>query len=110
MTDYYTMESVRDLIVDKYIVRSANESSVFLKTWNRYPCPIQKQCERNGQIKCVGYISISVNTGKVHWIFLEICFFRMKQRAFIRTNCLQMQALLKMGIISNESLLTKETF
>jgi len=104
------MESVRDLIVDKYKVRAANETPVFLKTWNRYPCPILKQCERNGQIKCVGHISISVNTGKVHWIFLEICFFRTKQRAFIRTNCLQMQALLDMGIIGDTSLLTKETF
>jgi len=59
---------------------------------------------------CVGYVSISVNTGKVQWIFLEICFFREKKRAFIRVNNLQMQKLLELGIIADESLLKKETF
>jgi len=110
MTDYYTMESVRDLIVGKYIVRAANENTAFLSTWNRYPCPIRKQCERKQQTMCVGYVSISVNTGKVHWVFLEICFFRETQRAFIRVNCLQMQKLFELGIIADESLLRKETF
>ena len=110
MTDYYTMESVRDLIVGKYKVRAANENSVFLSTWNRYPCPIKKRCERKQQIMCNGYVSVSVNAGKVQWIFLEICFFREKQRAFIRVNCLQMQKLFELGIISDESLLKKETF
>jgi len=110
VTDYYTMESVRDLIVGKYKVRAANESLVFLSTWNRYPCPIQKQCERKHQTMCVGYVSISVNTGKVQWLFLEICFFREKQRAFIRANCLQMQKLFELGIITDEALLRRETF
>jgi len=110
MTDYYTMESVRDLIVGKYKVRAANETTAFLSTWNRYPCKIQKQCERKRQLMCVGYVSISVNTGKVHWVFLEICFFREKQRAFIRVDSLQMKKLFELGIISDESLLKKETF
>jgi len=110
MTDYYTMESVRDLVVGKYKVRAANESAAFLSTWSRYPCRIQKQCERKGQTMCVGYVSISVNTGKVNWVFLEICFFREKQRAFIRVNCLQMQKLFEIGIINDESSLKKETF
>ena len=110
MINYYTIESVRDLIVGKYKVRSANENPVSTSTWNRYPCPIQKQCERKRQVMCVGYVSISVNTGKVHWIFLEICFFREKQRAFIRKDCLQMQKLLELGIISDTSLLTEESF
>ena len=110
MTDYYTMESVRDLIVGKYKIRAAAENPVFLSTWNRYPCPIQRRCERKHQTMCIGYISVSVNTGKVQWVFLEICFFREKQRAFIRVNCLQMRKLFELGIISDEALLQKETF
>jgi hypothetical protein len=110
VTDYYTMESIRNLIVGNYKVRAANEDTVFLSTWSRYPCPILKQCERKRQTMCIGYVSISVNTGKVHWVFLEICFFREKKRAFIRVNCLQMRKLFELGIISDESLLEKETF
>jgi hypothetical protein len=60
------MESVRSLIVGKYKVRAGNESVSFLSTWNRYPCPIKKQCERKQQLMCTGYVSISINTGKVH--------------------------------------------
>jgi hypothetical protein len=109
MTDYYTMESVRDLIVGKYKVRSSYENPVSPSTWNRYPCPILKQCERKGQTMCVGYVSVSVNTGKVHWIILEPFFFREKQRAFIRTRCSQVQKLVTLGII-DAALLKKETF
>jgi len=110
MTDYYTMESVRDLIVGKYKVRASNENPVPLSTWNRYPCPILRQCERKRQVMCVGYVSVSVNTGKVHWVFLEICFFREKQRAFIRADSLQMQKLFELGIINDTSSLIIETF
>jgi len=104
------MESVRDLITGKYIIRSTSDNPVSSSTWNRYPCPVLKRCERMRQVMCIGHVSISVNTGKVNWIFLEICFFREKQRAFIRVNCLQMQKLFELGIISDESLLKKETF
>jgi len=111
MTDYYTMESVRDLLLQKkYDVRSDRESRVPLPSWNRYPCPIQEKCEKNKQLKCIGYVSIFVNTDKIRWLYLEICFFREKQNAFIRVNCLQMQKLFELGIISNDSLLTKEAF
>ena len=111
MIDYYTMESVRDyLIVKGYEVRSTSENSVSLPSWNRCPCRIQKSCERRkSQSKCVGYVSIFVNTDKVRWLNLEICFFREKG-AFIRTDCLQMMKLFELGIIANESLLKKETF
>ena len=109
MTDYYTMESVRNLIIDKkYDVRSDFESPVPLPSWNRYPsCHIIVKCK---QVKCIGYVSIYVNTDKIRWLNLEICFFREKQRAFIRVNCLHMKKLFELGIISDESLLKKETF
>ena len=106
--DYYTMESVRDLIQGKnYEVRSDIEK-VPLPSWNRYPsCPVLKICR---QIGCIGSVSIFVNTEKTKWINLEIKFFREKQRAFIRVGCLQMQKLFELKIINDESLLCKETF
>jgi len=111
MIDYYTMESVRNLIIEKkYSVRSDRENRVPLPSWNRYPCPIQNKCENNKQIKCIGYVSIFVNTEKIRWLNLELCFFREKQRAFIRVNCLHMQKLFELGIISDETLLKKEAF
>jgi hypothetical protein len=110
MTEYYTMESVRDLIVGKYKIRAYGENTSFPTTWNRYPCPIEEQCWRKQQTMCVGYVSISVNTGKVNWIFLEICFFRERHKAFIRVDCTQMKKLLELGIISDTLLLKKETF
>jgi hypothetical protein len=41
---------------------------------------------------------------------LEIYFFRERQRAFIRVDCIQMQKLFELNIITDESLLAKETF
>ena len=102
------MESVRDLIISKkYDVRSNNESRVPLPSWNRYPCQILKRCKL---INCIGYVSIFVNTEKIRWLNLEICFFREKQKAFIRANCLHMLKLFELGIINDMSLLQKETF
>ena len=109
MSVYYTMESVRDFITSmKYDVRSDVESRVPLPSWNRYPdCPVLASCR---QVNCTGYVSIFVNTEKVKWLCLEICFFREKKRAFIREGCLHMRKLFELGIISNESPLKKESF
>jgi len=65
MIDYYTMESVRKQIIGKYDVRESVSDYVPLSTWNRYPCSIKDACKRKKQIKCVGYVSIFVNTEKV---------------------------------------------
>jgi hypothetical protein len=83
MSDYYTMESVRDLLAAKFDIKSTGENSIPLPSWNRYPCPIIQGCERKKQIKCVGYVMVFVNTDTVRWLNLEICFFRDRQRAFI---------------------------
>ena len=110
MSDYYTMESVRDLIAGKYDVKSARENSIPLPSRNRYPYSIIKKCEYKKQTKCIGYVSVFVNTEKVRWLYLEICFFRLRQKAFIRTDSLQMRKLFELGIITDESTLVKETF
>jgi len=110
MTEYYTMESVRSQIVGKYDVKSSNEYSVPIPSWNRYPCPVVNRCEKIGQTKCIGYVSIYVNTEKVKWLFLEICFFRNKQRAFILVNETQMHKLFELGVIADETVLIKESF
>jgi len=110
MSDYYTMESVRTLLVGRFNIRSSGENSVPLPDWNRCPCIIIKKCESKKQHKCVGYVSVFVNTDKIRWLQLEICFFREKQRAFIRVDSLQMQKLFELGIIVNEAMLRKETF
>jgi hypothetical protein len=110
MNGYYVMESVRDLLINKFDVKSSSENSVPFPSWNRYPCPIIKKCELNKQTKCVGYVSVFVNTDTVRWLYLEICFFRERQRAFIRTDSLQMRKLFELGIITNELILEKEFF
>jgi len=110
MSDYYTMESVRSHIAGKYDVRRSVENPVPLPSWNRYPCPIIKKCAHKRQDSCNGYVSIFVNAEKVRWLFLEICFFREKERAFIRVEAPQMQKLFELGVIPDESVLRKETF
>jgi len=111
MTSYYTMESVRDFLIEKkFIIRSTGENSVPLPSWNRCPCPIVKKCDYNKKLKCVGYVSIFVDTETVRWLNLEICFFRETQRGFIRTDSLQMQKLFELRIIMSEAVLKKETF
>lgn len=110
MTEYYTMESVRALIVNRYKISSAVENPVPIPSWNRYPCDRLDLCRRRGNTQCVGYVAIFVNTEKIRWLFLEISFFRDRQRAFIRANALQMQKLFELGIIPNEEILTKEAF
>jgi hypothetical protein len=108
MNEYYTMESVRALIHGIYDVRPAVESPVPLPSWNRYPsCPRLGKCR---QVVCTGYVSIFVNTETVRWLLLEICFFSERQRAFIRADNLQMRKLFELGIINDETLLTKTAF
>ena len=109
MTEYYTMESVRDLINGVYEVRSSVENPVPIPSWNRYPCNKIDLCERRKNIMCIGYISVFINTKTVRWIQLEICYFRERQRAYIRVDELQIQKLLELGIIPS-SKLEKETF
>jgi len=105
---YYTMESVRNIIKDRYEVRQVRENSVPLPNWNRYPCPIIEKCEQIRQKFCTGYLSIYVNTKTVRFLFLEICFFREKQRAFIRADGLSMRKLFELGIITNKNTLDEE--
>ncbi len=108
MTAYYTMESVRDLIIGRYDVRSSRENQIPIPSWNRYPsCPRIDSCR---QEHCIGYISIFINTETIRWIQLEICFFRERQRAYIRIECLHMKKLLELGIINDNSKLVIETF
>jgi len=110
MTKYYTMESVRELIVGNYDTRSAVEEPVPIPSWNRYPCNRMALCERRKSTQCIGYVSIFVNTLTVRWLLLEISFFRGKQRAFIRAGAPQMQKLFELGIIPNEEILAVEEF
>ena len=110
MTEYYTMESVREFIVNKYDVRPSRENTVPLPSWNRYPCENIEVCTRRKIRECAGYVAIFVNTETVRWLYLEIRFFREKQRAFIRVDSLQMQKLFELGIIVDEQVLQKEAF
>lgn len=106
--EYYRMESVRDIIIaGNYTVKTDHERPVPLPGWNKYPlCPILNKCK---QESCVGYVSVFVNTETVRWLYLEICFVRKKQKAFIRTQAPQMMKLFELGIIKDESQLCKET-
>jgi hypothetical protein len=55
MTEYYTMESVRNVIVSKnYEVIAPKTNSVPLPDWNRYPCKIIKKCENNNKKAALG--------------------------------------------------------
>jgi hypothetical protein len=102
MNEYYTMESIRELIVDRYEVRSAKDSLIRMPSWNRYPYPTIKLCKQRNNTMCIGYVSIFINTETVRWLFLEICFFRLLERAFIRIDSLSMLKLFELGIIARE--------
>jgi len=107
---YYTMESIRDLLAGRFEIRSSQGEPVPLPSWNRCPCPIIKKCAAKGQTMCVGYVSVFVNTDKIRWLYLEISFFREKQKAFIRVESPQTQKLFELGIITDETALKKEMF
>lgn len=77
--------------------------------WNRYPCKIINLCESRKNKMCIGYISIYINTANIKWIQLEICYFRERQRAFIRTGELQINKLFELGIITDNTL-ERESF
>jgi hypothetical protein len=109
MIEYYAMESIRDLINGKYEVKTSRYEPVPFPSWNRYPCPVINKCMKGGKTECVGYVSIFIDTEKIRWIELEICFFREKKRAFIRKEHLQLKKLVELNII-NISRLEVETF
>jgi hypothetical protein len=62
------------------------------------------KCERQGRSSCTGYIGIFINSHEIRWIFIEISFYREKQRGFIRTNEKQMNKLIELGIIDSTRL------
>ena len=103
MTNYYTMESVRDSIVaNKYEIQSSLDKPVPLPTWNKYPCKKWDNCK---DVYCDGYVVITIVIGNARrWIYLEIRFFRDKQKAFIRMDNPQMLELISIGILTHESL------
>jgi hypothetical protein len=104
------MESVREVITSRnYDVKTSGYSPVPLPSWNRYPCEILKHCEKRRKKSCCGYVSIYINTEEIKLIFIEICFYREKQRAFIRTEGGQMKKLVELKIV-DESKLVKEIF
>ena len=103
MTEYYQMEPVRDhIIAEEYSLIKALDNPVPLDTWIKHPCKDVKICVKTD---CDGYISICVEIGKMReWIYLEIRYLKIKQRAFIRADNTQMQRLISIGIFTYESL------
>jgi hypothetical protein len=54
-------------------------------------------------------VGIFINTDEIKLIFIEICFYREKQRAFIRSEENQMKKLIELNIIDKDKLV-KEIF
>jgi hypothetical protein len=97
------MEPVRDLIVaKKYEITAPIDKPAPLPSWNKYPCEKLESCT---DTYCDGYVMIAVDIGvRRSWIYLEIRFFRAKQRAFIRADNPQMLELFRVCALAYESL------
>ena len=109
---YYTMESVRDLIVGKYEVKSTGEASVPLPDWNMCrPC---KSLCRNK--RCTGYVSIfipkeiSEKYRTPSNLYLEIIFSNENKRGFIDSSSRQMEKLIEFDMIDKDNLVIEELY
>jgi len=100
---YYPVEPVRNLIISgNYELRKPLDNPVPLDSWIKHPCSKESNCV---ETECDGYIQITVNVGTTRtWIYLQILYFKEKQRAFIRTDNTQMMSLISIGVITYESL------
>jgi|GEM_PF-2274480 len=100
---YYPVEPVRDFIIaGNYELKEPIDDPVPLDTWIKHPCLEESNCVK---IECTGNIQITVNVGDGRtWIYLQILYFKEKQRAFIRTDNPQMMSLISIGALTYESL------
>ena len=97
---FYTMESVREQIRGIFTVRLIDLPD----NWNRYPCPIDRQCEAKKTVSCKGYVEIDVNRPNFSTAILEILFFRPRRMAFVREENRQLQKLIELNIIDTDRL------
>jgi hypothetical protein len=101
MDEYYTMETVRDQILQK---GNPDTASGFPLDWNYCPCVTLKRCERENRIFCVVNIGIFFNVPHISISIIEIIYVKENHNGFIRANNAQLNKLIERGIINKESL------
>jgi hypothetical protein len=101
--EYYTMETVRDQILQKGKVDRVIFPGV-PSDWNYCPCVTVKNCEKRNVDHCTERIGISFYVPHNSVFVIEIIYIREKHHGFIKTNHMQLNKLIAKGIISKESL------
>jgi hypothetical protein len=103
MAEYYTMETVRDQILKSGKVYPGSVSG-FPSDWNYCPCVTVKRCEMDNRISCSIEIGISFNDPHTSISVIELIYVRENHQGFIRTNHMQLNKLIKKGILDINTL------
>jgi hypothetical protein len=103
MAEYYTMETVREQILQKGKVDSASVSG-FPTEWNYSPCVIAGKCDKGDRIFCMVRLGILFNVPHSNISIIEIIYVRENHHGFVRTDNAQLKKLIERGIINEKSL------
>lgn len=117
MAEYYTLETLRDQILQKGWnvstvlfspgnVRQSDASNDFPNDWKYCPCSIKKQCIQRQTKACFLRVGISTNNKPTTEtsLFIEIIFLRERQTGFIRTDQMLLKHYIDAGTINREAL------
>jgi hypothetical protein len=108
MSDYYTLETVRDQLfqiggtIDPIVPRN------FPPDWQYCPCIVVKGCSRYKKVICNPPVNVGVYIKPPRRgipIIIEIVYERATQRGFVRKNNMSINALINKGKI-NQGMLT----
>jgi hypothetical protein len=107
MSDFFTIETVRDQLLQAGTLKISFDGGTFPKDWQYCPCIIVENCTRLNNKKCSTpiYIGVFIRTPNISIpIVVEIIYERETHRGFIRANNMKLNALIDKGIINERAL------
>ena len=108
MADYYTLETVKDQLLQiGGIIYPDCTPRNFPADWQYCPCAVIQACTRQNRIVCQPPIYVGVYLHPPRRgipIILEILYERATHRGFIRANNMKLNELINKGKINQEAL------
>jgi hypothetical protein len=107
MADYFTLETVRDELIQAGTLNVSFVGGTFPQDWKYCPCVIVENCTRLNNIICSPpiYVGIYIRTPHISMpIVVEIIYERETRRGFVRANNMKINDLLDKKVLHPEAL------
>ena len=107
MNEYFTLETVRDQLLQTGSIGINFPGGTFPSDWKYCPCIIVEKCSRQNNITCSTpmYVGMFIRTPNMSIpIIIEIIYERETHQGFVRANNMKINELISKNIINRESL------